>query len=162
MPTAVQTERGASMESVNWVKPRPRQVRTGRAIESYSGGAVGYNTRSYPSNESSISAMPMRRSSRLLHGGVLFQIAFWSGPAVQACDRLIEVIARLDRAGEIELVVVDIDGSAGLSTVSEFLGGVRGAGETASVRYGSVIATSGSGSNVESFETNTILFLESA
>jgi hypothetical protein len=94
--------------------------------------------------------------------GVLFQMAFWSGPAVQAFAKLTEVIARLDPDGKIELVVVDIDGSERLSAVSEFLGGVRGAGETAWVRNGSVIATSGLGLNIECFVPNTILLLESA
>lgn len=93
--------------------------------------------------------------------GILFQMAFWSGPAVQAFAKLTEVIARLDPNGQIELVVVDIDGSERLSAVSEFLGGVRGAGETAWVRNGSVIATSGLGLNVECFIPNTRLLLES-
>jgi hypothetical protein len=93
--------------------------------------------------------------------GILFQMAFWSGPAVQAFAKLTEVIARLDPDGRIELVVVDIDGSERLSLVSEFLGGVRGAGETAWVRDGSVIATSGLGLNVECFVPNTRLLLES-
>jgi hypothetical protein len=94
--------------------------------------------------------------------GILFQMAFWSGPAVQAFAELTEVIARLDPDGVAELVVVDIDGSERLSAVSEFLGGVRGAGETAWVRNGSVIATSGVGLNIECFVPNTILLLESA
>jgi hypothetical protein len=42
------------------------------------------------------------------------------------------------------------------------LGGVRGAGETAWVRNGSVIATSGLGLNIQCFVPNTILLLESA
>ncbi len=92
--------------------------------------------------------------------GILFQMAFWSGPAVQAFAKLTEVIARLDPDGQIELVVVDIDGSERLSAVSEFLGGVRGAGETAWVRNGSVIATSGLGLNVECFIPNTRRLLE--
>ena len=93
--------------------------------------------------------------------GILFQMAFWSGPAVQAFAKLTEVIARLDSDGMAEFVVVDIDGSERLSAVSEFLGGVRGAGETAWVRNGSVIATSGLGLNIECFVPNTILLLES-
>lgn len=92
--------------------------------------------------------------------GILFQIAFWSGPAVQAFAKLTEVIARLDPDGVTELVVVDIDGSERLSAVSEFLGGVRGAGETAWVRNGSIIATSGFGLNIECFAPNTKMLLE--
>jgi hypothetical protein len=89
-------------------------------------------------------------------------MAFWSIYAVQAFAKLTEVIARLDPEGKVELVVVDIDGSERLSTVSEFLGGVRGVGETAWVRNGSIIATSGLGPNVECFVPNTVLLLELA
>lgn len=87
-------------------------------------------------------------------------MAFWSGPAVQAFARLAEVIAKLDPDGRLELVVVDIDGSEALSAVSEFRGGVRGAGETAWVRNGSVVATSGLGLNAECFVPNTRALLE--
>ena len=102
------------------------------------------------------------RTIRAISRGILFQMAFWSGPAVQAFAKLTEVIARLDPDGLLELVVVDIDGAEGLSAVSDFLGGVRGAGETAWVRNGSVIATSGVGMNVECFVPNTRALLESA
>ncbi len=97
---------------------------------------------------------------RAITRGILFQMAFWSGPAVRAFAKLTEVIARLDQDGVTELVVVDIDGSERLSTVSEFLGGVRGAGETSWVRNGSIIATSGPSFNVECFVPNTVLLLE--
>ena len=100
------------------------------------------------------------RVVRAITRGVLFQMAFWSGPAVQAFAKLTEVVAKLDPEGRIELVVVDIDGSEALSAVSEFLGGVRGAGETAWVRNGSVVATSGLGLNVECFVPNTRSLLE--
>ena len=100
------------------------------------------------------------RVVRAITRGVLFQMAFWSGPAVQAFAKLTEVVATLDPKGRIELVVVDIDGSEALSAVSEFLGGVRGAGETAWVRNGSVVATSGLGLNVECFVPNTRALLE--
>src|SRR3954447_2728379 len=69
------------------------------------------------------------RVVRAITRGILFQIAFWSGPAIQAFAKLTEVIAKLDPEGQVELVVVDIDGSDALSAVSEFLGCVRGVGE---------------------------------
>ena len=94
--------------------------------------------------------------------GILFQVAFWSGPAVQAFAKLTEIIARLYPDGMAELVVVVIKGSERLSAGSEFLGGVRGAGERAWVHNGSVVATSGLGLNIECFVPNTILLLESA
>ena len=97
---------------------------------------------------------------RAITRGILCQMAFWSGPAFQAFAKLTEVIARLDPDGVLELVVVDIDGSDGLSAVSEFLGGVHGSGETAWVRNGSIIATSGIGVNVECFAPNTTTLLE--
>ncbi len=102
------------------------------------------------------------RTIRAIARGILFQMAFWSGPSVQAFAKLTEVIAQLDPDGRTELVVVDIDGAESLSAVSEFLGGVRGAGEMAWVRNGSIIATSGPGFNVECFVPNTVLLLESA
>jgi hypothetical protein len=52
---------------------------------------------------------------RAITRGVLFQMAFWSGPAVLAFAKLTEVIAKLDPDGRLELVVVDIDGSEALS-----------------------------------------------
>ena len=100
------------------------------------------------------------RVVRAITWGVLFQMAFWSGPAVQAFAKLTEVVAKLGPEGRIELVVVDIDGSEALSAVSELLGGVRGAGETAWVRNGSVVATSGLGLNVECFVPNTRAILD--
>lgn len=100
------------------------------------------------------------RVVRAITRGALFQMAFWSGPAVQAFASLTEVIARLDPDGVLELVVVEVDGSEALSAVSVFLGGVHGAGETAWVRNGSVVATSGLGLKVECFVPNTTALLE--
>lgn len=94
--------------------------------------------------------------------GILFQMAFWSGPSVQAFVTLTEVIARLDPDGVTELVVVDIDGAERLSRTSEFLGGIQGAGETAWVRNGSIITTSRLGVNVECLVPNTKMLLEMA
>jgi hypothetical protein len=50
--------------------------------------------------------------------GILFLMAFWSGPSVQAFARLTEVLARLKAEG-FELVVVDVDGSAELYELPE-------------------------------------------
>lgn len=102
------------------------------------------------------------RVVRAITRGIIFQMAFWSGPAVQAFAKLTEVVARLDRDSVLELVVVDIDGAEALSAVSEFLGGVRGAGETAWVRNGSVIATSGPDFDAVCFAPNTRRLLETA
>src|SRR3954466_10752896 len=47
---------------------------------------------------------------RSIRRGVLFLMAFWSGPSVRAFAELTEVLARLD-ADDLELVVADVDGS---------------------------------------------------
>ena len=43
--------------------------------------------------------------------GILFLMAFWSGPFVTASTTLTEAVARLDVDSELDLVVVDVDGS---------------------------------------------------
>jgi hypothetical protein len=50
--------------------------------------------------------------------GVLFLMAFWSGPARRAFAVLTEAISRL-RANDLEVVVVDVDGSPELYDVPE-------------------------------------------
>lgn len=96
---------------------------------------------------------------RSIGRGILFLMAFWSGPSVKAFARLTEVVAKLDKEGVLELMVVDVDGSPGLYEVPEFLGKVHGAGETAWVRDGNIIATSGLGLNIDCFEPNTAALL---
>jgi hypothetical protein len=92
---------------------------------------------------------------RSIRRGVLFLMGFWSGPSVQAFATLTEVLARVD-AGGLELVVADVDGSPDLYELPEFKGRVHGAGETAWVRDGKVVATSGLGLNTACFEPNTL------
>jgi len=53
----------------------------------------------------------------------------------------------------------DVDGSAPLYEFPEFKGQVAGAGETAWVRDGKIVATSGRGLNVECFKPNTLILL---
>ncbi len=64
---------------------------------------------------------------RSIGRGVLFLMAFWSGPSVQAFARLTEVLASLP-PHDLELVVVDVDGSAPLYELPEFKGQIAGAG----------------------------------
>lgn len=92
---------------------------------------------------------------RSIRRGVLFLMAFWSGPSVQAFAKLTEVLARLDTEG-LELVVADVDGSPDLYELPEFKGKVHCAGETAWVRDGKIVATSGLGLNTACFEANTV------
>jgi hypothetical protein len=96
---------------------------------------------------------------RSIGRGILFLMAFWSGPSVTTFARLTEVVARLDQGGALELVVVDVDGSPALYQVREFAVKVHGAGETAWVRNGKIVATSGLGLNTACFEANTASLL---
>lgn len=57
------------------------------------------------------------------------------------------------------MTVADVDGSPGLSELSELKGKVHGAGETAWVRDGKIIATSGLGLNTACFEPKTLALL---
>src|SRR5262249_47879831 len=75
---------------------------------------------------------------RSIGRGILFLMAFWSVPSVQAFARLTEVLARLD-ADCLELVVADVDGCPELYELPEFKGQIRGAGETAWVRDGQIV-----------------------
>lgn len=95
---------------------------------------------------------------RSIRRGILFLMAFWSGPARQAFGELTEVLARRDAEG-LELVVADVDGSLDLYLLPEFKGKVRGNGETAWVREGRIVSTSGLGPNSACFEPNTLTLL---
>lgn len=86
--------------------------------------------------------------------GVLFLMAFWSGGACRAFAALTEAISRLG-ADDLEVVVVDVDGSPELYEVPEFKGKVHGWGETAWIRHGKIVATSGMGLKIECFRPNT-------
>jgi hypothetical protein len=90
-----------------------------------------------------------------IHRRILFLMAFWSGPSIKGFARQTEVLAHLD-AEALELVVVDVDGSPDLYELPEFKGKVAGAGETAWVRDGKIIATSGRGLNTACFKPNTL------
>jgi hypothetical protein len=98
---------------------------------------------------------------RSIRRGILFLMAFWSGPSIQAFARLTEVLAR-PGAEHLELVVADLDGSPALYELPEFKGKVQGAGETAWVRDGQIVATSGLGLNTACFEPNTLALLSPA
>jgi hypothetical protein len=71
--------------------------------------------------------------------GVLFVMAFWSGPSVEAFMKLTEELARLDPEGKLRLVVVDTDGLPDLPSSLDLLDRRGGYGETAWVKEGSVI-----------------------
>lgn len=87
--------------------------------------------------------------------GVLFVMAWWSGPSVQAFAKLKQTLAKLDPSGRLELVIVDTDGTPDLSECPEFQGQLRGAGEVAWLCNGRIVSTSGLGFRPECFEPNT-------
>ncbi len=87
--------------------------------------------------------------------GVLFVMAFWSGPARQGFARLKQVLAAVDPGGRLELVLVDTDGCPDLYETPEFAGRLHGSGEVAWVCDGRVVNTSGTGPRPECFEPLT-------
>jgi hypothetical protein len=87
--------------------------------------------------------------------GILFVMAWWSGPARRAYIDLAEVLSKLDAAGRLEFVVVDTDGVPALYERAEFIGRMTGSGETAWIKDGRIVTTSGLGFNPDCFETNT-------
>lgn len=87
--------------------------------------------------------------------GVVFVMAFWSGPSRRAFRRLTEVLAALDPEGRLEFVVVDADGCPAFHDRAGFIGRMSGAGETAWVRDGHILCDSGHGYNPECFGPNT-------
>jgi hypothetical protein len=93
--------------------------------------------------------------------GVLFVMAFWSGPARQAFEELKRVLEAIDTDGRLELVVVDTDGCEDLYHLPEFAKSkLTGAGETAWIRAGKIIQISHHGYHPECFEPYTRQLLD--
>lgn len=93
--------------------------------------------------------------------GVLFVMAWWSGPGRQGFLHLKQVLAALDPGGQLEIVVVDTDKCPDLYECQEFAGQLHGWGEVAWVRDGRVVCTSGTGYHPECFEPHTRQLLAS-
>lgn len=87
--------------------------------------------------------------------GILFVMAFWSGPSIKAFHLLTEILSRLDPDGKLEVVVVDTDGAEGFFVHPAFKDKLSGAGEVAWVIGGVIQSTSGLGYNPNCFEPNT-------
>jgi hypothetical protein len=87
--------------------------------------------------------------------GVLFVMAFWSGPSIKAFNQLTDIINRLDPNGMLEFVVIDTDGAQSFYEHPIFNGKLHGAGEAAWIKDGVIQCTSGLGSNPNCFEANT-------
>lgn len=94
--------------------------------------------------------------------GVLFFMAFWSIYARLAFAELKRVLAELDPENRLELVVADIDDCKDLHKLPEFGGMQLGAGygETAWVKDGRVVSTSGLGLRSECYVPNTRALLD--
>ncbi len=91
--------------------------------------------------------------------GVLFVMAFWSGPAMQSFRQLLDTVARLDPEKQLRIVVVDTDRISELQKEPPFQGQLHGAGETFWVRDGQIVADSGLGLNLDCIKPNTIALL---
>ena len=91
--------------------------------------------------------------------GVLFIMAFWSGSSIRAFEELKRVLAKVDPDGRLELVVVDTDGCSDVYNLPEFLGKIHGSGETAWIKHGKIVSTSGMGFRPERFEPCTLQLL---
>src|SRR5262245_2815524 len=92
--------------------------------------------------------------------GVLFIMAFWSGPSRKAFEQLKRALGSLEPDGRWELIVVDTDGCPELYDLPEFARKLHGAGEAAWVRKGQIVRTSGLGYRPECFVPYTRLLLE--
>jgi hypothetical protein len=94
---------------------------------------------------------------RSISRGILFLMAFWSGPSFKAFAKLTEVVAGIGE--QLELVVADVDGPSSLYDLPEFQGKIHGVGEAAWVLRGKTVATSGLGFDPDCFEPYTRLLL---
>ncbi len=79
----------------------------------------------------------------LIDRGVVFVMAWWSGPALSSFASLTKALAAEDPMGRFDLIVVDIDGAAELEGTPEFKGQLRGWGEAAWLVEGKMFAFEG-------------------
>ena len=86
--------------------------------------------------------------------GVLFIMAFWSGPSVKAFSEITEIIERLDPMELLKFAVIDTDGAQSFYTHPEFKHKMGGWGEIW-INNGEIQCTSGVGYNPSCFEPNT-------
>lgn len=91
--------------------------------------------------------------------GVLFVMAWWSGPARQAFGLLKAALKRLDPDGRLELIVIDTDGVAGYILPCG-RSALHGAGETFWVLDGVVIADTSWGDYRQRFDEYTRRLME--
>ncbi|MEZ6138979.1 MAG: hypothetical protein R3B84_00275 [Zavarzinella sp.] len=105
---------------------------------------------------------------RSIHNGVLFLVAFWSGPSLSAFSKLTKAIYDMG-VDDLEVVAVDVDGSPDIHQLPEFkeLFGVvnapSGWGEAAFCRNGQIVAAAiiGGGHDPNQYYFNAREFLSS-
>lgn len=95
-----------------------------------------------------------------IHLGVLFIMAFWSGPSRQALHHLVKSVTELDLEEKLRIVVADIDGMQNFHEAAHFDAiELSGCGETFWVKEGQVVSKSGPGLNFECVRPNTFALL---
>jgi hypothetical protein len=87
--------------------------------------------------------------------GLVFVMAFWSGPSRQAFQQVKSLLRKVDSECRLELVVVDADGCPNLYEHPLFRGAMSGAGETAWVKGGVIRAVTVFGFSKAAFIENT-------
>ncbi|MFN0196822.1 MAG: hypothetical protein ACKVT0_08740 [Planctomycetaceae bacterium] len=104
---------------------------------------------------------------RSVQNGVLFLVAFWSGPSLTAFSKLSEILHQMN-VDNLELVVVDVDGSLDIYQLPEIrglFGGVvnapPGYGEVVYCQDGQIVhaAIIGSGDDTNQYRVNARKFL---
>jgi len=76
-----------------------------------------------------------------LDTGIFFILAWWSGPAHIALDRLAKAILKADPGGRLELIIADTDGIPELYEHRLLHGKIHGYGECVWKKRGEVLAT---------------------
>ncbi len=87
--------------------------------------------------------------------GLLFVMAFWSGPSFQSLVAITEILADLDPSGCLEFVVLDTDGATELHDHPGFKNRLHGCGEIAWIRNGTIVVTTEIGFNPQDYRRNT-------
>lgn len=101
-----------------------------------------------------------QQAAKSIRRGILMIMAFWSGPALGVFRSLTETVAKLDLHEQLEIVIVDIDGTGIESLASKYFpDGLAGAGETVWIRKGQVASSTGFGMNLDCLAPNTAALL---
>jgi hypothetical protein len=83
--------------------------------------------------------------------GIVFIMAFWSGPSFKVYPAFVNAVLRGDPDGMLEVIVVDTDGIEDWHVFPDVLDNLGGWGEVVAIHSGKVIRTSGLGYHPETF-----------